>query len=165
MRTIYLTSVTVHVLAAVFWLGGMFFLALVGAPVLRRVEPPHLRAELFARLGASFRGAGWAAIGVLILTGVVNLHLVGVLRGGRWADPGFWETPYGSTLAWKLTFVAAMVTLSAIHDFSLGPRAGRAAPGTLDSIRLRRRASWLARLSAVFGVLLVIAAVRLARGG
>ena len=41
--TLYNLVVTLHVLAALFWLGGMFFLALVGAPVLRAVEPPELR--------------------------------------------------------------------------------------------------------------------------
>ena len=47
----YLVNVTIHVFAALFWLGGMFFLALVGAPVLRKVEPPELRARLFQQLG------------------------------------------------------------------------------------------------------------------
>ena len=36
-------SVPLHVLAALLWLGGMFFLAALGAPVLRRVEPPAAR--------------------------------------------------------------------------------------------------------------------------
>ena len=40
---LYYASVSVHVLAAMLWLGGMFSLAVVGAPVLRRVEPPALR--------------------------------------------------------------------------------------------------------------------------
>ena len=45
--SLYFINVTIHVFAALLWLGGMFFLAAVGAPVLRRVEPPALRAELF----------------------------------------------------------------------------------------------------------------------
>ena len=43
MPGLYWLSVTVHVLAAMLWLGGTFFLAAVGAPVLRKVEPPALR--------------------------------------------------------------------------------------------------------------------------
>lgn len=61
--------------------------------------------------------------------------------------------------------VAAMVTISALHDFVHGPRAGRAAPGSPEAIALRKRAALYARLNAILGVLLVIAAVRLARGG
>ena len=57
MSAAYWISVTVHVLAALFWLGGMLFLGLVGAPVLRAVEPPALRQRLFHDLGMRFRGA------------------------------------------------------------------------------------------------------------
>src|SRR5689334_7333788 len=62
MREIYLLNVTLHVLAAMLWLGGMLSLALVGAPVLRQVDPPALRAELFTRIGRRLRGVGWGAI-------------------------------------------------------------------------------------------------------
>jgi len=40
----YYLNVTIHVLAAMVWLGGMLFFAAVGAPVLRKVESPQLRA-------------------------------------------------------------------------------------------------------------------------
>jgi copper resistance protein D len=163
MRTLYLTSVTVHVLAALLWLGGMFFLAVVGAPVLRRVEPPALRARLFRELGEGFRRAGWIAIGVLMLTGALNLYFAGVLS--RLGAAELWATPYGRTLAWKLAAVGLMVSFSAVHDFYLGPRAAAAAPGSPDALRLRSSAAWLARINAMVGLVLVVAAVRLARGG
>jgi uncharacterized membrane protein len=57
---LYYLNVTVHVLAAFLWLGGMFFLGAVGAPVLRRLEPPELRARIFRELGQQFRSVGWA---------------------------------------------------------------------------------------------------------
>jgi copper resistance protein D len=165
MRSLYLANVTVHVLAAFLWLGGMFFLAAVGAPVLRSVEPAALRARLFEQLGYRFRTAGWVAIGVLLVTGVLNLHMVGLLRWERLADPVLWASPYGHALAWKLGAVAAMIAVSAVHDFVHGPRAGRLVPGSPEALASRRRASWLARANAAFGLVLVIAAVRLARGG
>lgn len=163
MTTAYWINVTVHVLAAMLWLGGMFFLAAVGAPVLRDVEPPSLRAELFRRLGERFRGVGWAAIGVLVLTGVLNLHFRGFLR--LMDDGAFWASRYGHALAWKLASVAAMIAISAVHDFVLGPAASRLTPGSPSALRARRRAAWLARINAIVGLVLVIAAVRLARGG
>lgn len=162
MSTAYWINVTVHVLAAMLWLGGMFFLAAVGAPVLRAVEPPSLRAELFRRLGERFRGVGWAAMGVLVGTGVLNLHFRGLL--GRMDDGAFWASRYGHALAWKLGAVAAMIAVSAVHDFVLGPAASRLTPGSTPALRARRRAAWLARVNAVIGLVLVIAAVRLARG-
>jgi len=50
LPTLYFASVTVHVLAAMVWLGSMSFLAVVGAPVLQLVEPPELRQHLFNAL-------------------------------------------------------------------------------------------------------------------
>lgn len=163
MRSLYLANVTVHVLAALLWLGGMLFLAVVGAPVLRKLEPPRLRAEIFRQLGARFRTVGWITIGVLLATGVLNLHFSGALY--RLGDASMWGTRYGHALAWKLVAVAVMVGASALHDFVLGPRAARLPPGSPAGIAARKRASWIARINALVAVLLVIAAVRLARGG
>ncbi|HUP52258.1 MAG TPA: hypothetical protein VM198_07270, partial [Longimicrobiales bacterium] len=66
-------------------------------------------------------------------------------------------------LAWKLGLVGVMIAVQAVHDFWLGPRAGRATPGTPEARALRSRAAWLARLNALLGVALVYAAVRLGR--
>lgn len=163
--SLYHLNVTIHVLAALLWLGGMFFLGAVGAPVLRKVEPPALRAELFRRLGEQFRNVGWIAIGILIATGIGNLYFRGLLRWDVFGSRAFWAAPYGHSLAWKLGTVSAMVALSALHDFVLGPAASRAVPGSPEALRLRRRAALLARLNAGVGIILIIAAVRLARGG
>jgi uncharacterized membrane protein len=162
---LYFLSVTVHVLAALLWLGGMFFLAVVGAPVLRKVEPPALRAELFRRLGEQFRRVGWAAIAVLLVTGLTNLHFRGVLSQDVLGSAGFWAAPFGRALAWKLVAVGVMLGVQAVHDFLVGPAASRLPPESPEMPRVRRQAALLARASAVLGVIVVIAAVRLARGG
>ena len=163
--SLYHLNVTLHLLAALLWLGGMFFLAVVGAPVLRTVEPPALRAELFRRIGAGFRTAGWAAIAVLLVTGVLNLWFRGFLRWEVLASGAFWSTRWGMALAWKLAAVALMLAFQAIHDFVHGPAASRVTPGTPEAARMRRRAALLARANAVLGLVVVAAAVRLARGG
>jgi Predicted integral membrane protein len=166
LPALYFASVTLHVLAAMLWLGGMFFLAVVGAPVLRRVEPPELRQRLFNALGVRFRGLSWCTIAVLVATGVLNLKYRGWLGwDGVLGARAFWATPVGHALAWKLGAAATMIGVSAMHDFLLGPRAGAAAPGSAGAMALRSRAGWAVRLNALTGVVLVIAAVRLARGG
>ena len=161
----YYTSVTLHVLAAMLWLGGMLFLGAVGAPALRAVEPPALRARLFAEIGARFRGVGWACIAVLLVTGVANLWFRGWLRGPEPAvlQGTFWRTGTGVALALKLGAVVLMVANSAVHDFVIGPRAGHLTPGSPEAVRVRTRAALMARVNALVGVGLVIAAVRLAR--
>jgi len=164
--TLYHLSVFLHVMAALVWLGGIFFLALVAAPVLRRVDPPHLRARLFRELGERFRWVGWGAIGVLLVTGGSNLHFRGLLSREFLGDPAFWSgTPYGRALGWKLFFVITMLLNQGLHDFWLGPAAGRVDPGNPKGERLRRWAGGLARANGVIALLLVYVAIRLARGG
>ena len=160
----YWINVTLHVLAAIIWLGGMFFFALVGAPVLRRVEPAAVRADLFTGFGRRFRKVGSAALAVLIVTGVANLHFRGLLHSHVLGSAAFWRTPYGGSLAWKLGSVIVMMGAGAAHDV-LAVRSGRTAPGSHEADRLRRRGSLLARIAAIAGLVAVVAAVRLARGG
>lgn len=165
MSLLHFLNVSVHLLAALLWLGGMFFLAVVGAPVLREVDPPSLRARLFQRLGERFRSVGWWAIAVLVATGVGNLHFRGVLDAAVLGSADFWAAPFGRALAWKLAAVTAMIVVSAIHDFWLGPAAKRAGRDDPRADAMRRWAAWLARANAVLGLVVVLAAVRLARGG
>jgi uncharacterized membrane protein len=165
MHPLYWISVSLHVLSAMLWLGGMLFLGIVGAPALRAVEPATLRQQLFHSLGVRFRSAGWAAIAVLVLTGFVNMHFRGLLQwSGVLDDSEFWATSVGHALAAKLVLVTIMLAVSAVHDFILGPAAGRVVAGSAEALHLRRRAALLARANALAGVLLVLAATRLARG-
>jgi len=166
MTLLYFATVLLHVLAALLWLGGMVFFGLVGAPALRAVEPPALRQQLFQQLGLRFRTVGWVAIGVLLVTGVLNLQLRGLLHWtGVLGAPEFWRTGFGRALAVKLTAVTAMIVVSLVHDFILGPAAGRASPGSPQALVMRRRAALLARANALVGLVVVGAAVWLARGG
>lgn len=136
----------IHVLAAMVWIGGMFFVALVLVPVVRSLNDPPLRARLFHQAGVRFRTVGWITLALLLASGLGNL----------------WLRPYLLTLPRfhvKLGLVVVALALSAIHDFGLGPRAGR--PGA--DPRLRTWASWLARANVL--VVLVIVLLGLALRG
>jgi copper resistance protein D len=128
-----------HVMAAITWIGGMLFIALVLVPVTRRVGDPALRTRLVQDAGQRFRTVGWIALGLLLLSGLGNLWFRPYLLGvGRFQ--------------WKLGLVVLALVLSAVHDFVLGPRAGR--PGADPALRVR--ASWLARANVVVVVLAVL---------
>ncbi len=159
----YSASVTLHVLAAIFWLGGMFFLGIVGAPALAGLDP-DLRRRLFKEIGLRFRGPGWVAISVLLMTGLVNLHFRGILVPALHGGRDFWLTPIGQILAWKLGLVLAMVTIGAVHDFWLGPLSGEIDSGSKEHLRVRKLVTRLGRLNAVLGILVVYFATRLIRG-
>ncbi|MFN7940379.1 MAG: DUF4149 domain-containing protein [Thermoanaerobaculia bacterium] len=163
MRVLYLLSVWIHLLSVVTWLGSTISVALILVPALRRRGDRRLTAELMDAAGRRLRTMGWIAFALLALTGTTQLYV----RGFRFADltGTLWQGEFGRALAVKLVLFALVVALSAIHDFSLGPRAGRAAPGSAEAESLRRRASWLGRLNLVFGLLIVFFASGLVRGG
>src|SRR5712692_10865260 len=109
-------NVWLHIVAAVIWIGGMLFLSLVAVPVLRQVESPLLRMDLFRAMARRFRGLVWICIAILVLTGIGN-----VLFSGN-TLPG---SAYMKVLQIKLVLVAILVGLGLLHDFVIGPRAGR----------------------------------------
>lgn len=165
MSTLYYINVSVHLLAALLWLGGMLFLAVVGAPVLRNLEDATLRRDLFSRIGEQFRLVGWIAIAILLVTGVGNLYFRGIFSAGLLGSSAFWGSSYGTSLAVKLAAVLFMLVVQAVHDFIHGPRSGRLDPASEEGRRARRTAAWFGRLNAIAGLVVVLAAVRLARGG
>ncbi len=158
--------VWLHVLAAAVWLGGMVFLVLVLVPVVRRQEYGQHASRLVHLTGTRFRAVGWICLGLLAVTGLINLWY----RGIGWAvlsSAGFWASPFGSLLGWKLLVVAAILALSACHDFLVGPRAtaaGQTDPGSAAALRLRRRASWMGRVNLLLALAAVAFGVMLVRG-
>jgi putative copper resistance protein D len=94
-----------HLLAAGAWLGGLIPLALLG-------RGPRADAETaFTR----FSGVGYAAVAVLVGTGLLNSwYLVGTVDA-------LFNTPYGRLLAVKLGLFAMMLFLAALNRLRLVP--------------------------------------------
>jgi putative copper resistance protein D len=134
-----LAARVLHVLAAITWIGGMLFIALVLVPVVRRLSDASLRTRLVHEVGLRFRTVGWIALGFLLASGLVNLwyrpHLLSITR-----------------FQWKLGLVLLALVLSVVHDFVLGPRAG--APGADPALRVR--ASWIARVNVLVVLIVVV---------
>ena len=168
---LYQMSVFLHILSAIIWIGGMLFLALVVVPATRGL-PPAERASVFGAVGRRFRAVGWGCIGVLIVTGVVNLTYRGVTVESLLTTQ-LWGSPFGTTLALKLAVVAVMLGLSAYHDFVIGPRSvkilklagSEASPALLtEARRLRARASIVGRVETLLALVVLILAVMIVRG-
>lgn len=165
MHALYVVSVWLHILAAVTWIGGMFFLVLVVVPWLRRGD--RAKAAAFLReTGVRFRDVGWTCFAILLVTGTFNLWV----RGVRWPDlidPVWLSSPFGSAVAWKIAAFTAVVAVSAWHDFRLGPKAALAVerdPHGAEAERLRRLASKVGRLNVLLALALVAFAVIIVRG-
>ncbi len=167
MRSLYLFSVWLHVLSAVAWIGGMFFLVLVVVPWLRSGSGARDMAGAFLReTGERFRAVGWACFTLLIITGTFNLWF----RGVRWSDfvnPDWLASDFARVLLTKLAAFTGVLIVSAIHDFSTGPNAAAAiaaAPTSAEAARLRKQASVLGRVNALLALVIVALAVMLVRG-
>jgi copper resistance protein D len=163
MRVLYLISVWLHILAAMTWIGGMFFLVLVVVPWMRRGHREQ-GARLLRETGTRFRTVGWIAFGILVATGTYNLWARGV-RFGDFVSAVWLASPFGRAVVAKLALFAVVLAVSAIHDFGIGPRAAIAVEaGAPDAERLRRLASYLGRGNALLALGLVGLGVILVRG-
>jgi putative copper export protein len=150
MSTLYAVTVTIHILAAALWIGGMGAFALVVVPAARRSLGEGEARGLLRAVGFRFASVGWWALGTLFVTGVANLGFRGVLP--LLATASFWRTPFGTTLAAKLTFVVFVVLASLAHarDAKHPSPSGRA-----RASRLGRATLLLSTVVVLFGVLLV----------
>jgi putative copper export protein len=150
-------SLMLHVIAAIFWVGGMLFLSLVVVPFLKTIEDEEKRSQIYQVMGTKFRFWGWIAIAILLVTGPLNLYLIGIPPGVIF-DPAFHGYGYGWTLMAKLGLVFIIVVSSLVHDFWLGPRARHSA-------RYAKLAMYLGRSNLIIALIIVALAVFLRAGG
>lgn len=156
----YLTLVILHILAAVSWVGGMIFLSLVLAPLVRsRKAVPEFMA-LFRSAALRFRPIVWVAMAILLMTGPMLLSL----RGVALANPSSWP---GIVTA-KLMLVALLLFLTLLHDLVLGPQVSRVSAipesqRTAGEQMVFKTARWLPRVSLLLALAVVITAAALAR--
>ncbi|MBX5482846.1 MAG: DUF4149 domain-containing protein [Myxococcaceae bacterium] len=163
---LYELSVWLHILAACAWIGGMAFLVFVVVPLLRRPDLSKVAAAFVQKSGERFRILGWTCLGILVATGSFNMWI----RGIHWSsffDGTYAQNPSARALAWKLLLVAAVLVVSAIHDFYVGPRATRlweADPTSAEAKRARRQASRYGRINGTLALIIVLLAVFIVRG-
>lgn len=156
----YSTLVILHILAAVIWIGGMIFLSLVLAPLVRgRKAVPEFMA-LFRSAALRFRPIVWVAIVVLLTTGPLLLSQ----RGIQVTSPAAWP----GIVTVKLTLVGLLVVLTLLHDLVFGPQVSRvsAIPESQRTAGERvvfKSARLLPRFSLLIALAVVITAAMLAR--
>lgn len=150
-------SIWIHVIAAIFWIGGMLFLTLVIAPFLKGIEDPRERSRIYQAVGTRFRFWGWIAIAILLISGPLNLYLMGISLGNL-LNPDFYRGPYGKTLITKLSLVTLIVITSFLHDFVFGPKAR-------NSAYYSNISRWIGRGNLFIALAIAFLAVALRLGG
>lgn len=111
-------SLWLHLLAVAVWIGGIVFWMIV---LLTREmsSSPDAVGTWLEPLGRRFYTVEWEALGLIVLTGLLNL--IARVRTG-----GFFQPDYQRTLGMKLGLVAGMVGLQLWQHFSLLPRLAKA---------------------------------------
>jgi putative copper export protein len=133
----------IHVVAAAAWVGGVLYGGHLVVPAAGRGAREALTLLSRGRIVA------WAALGLLVVTGLLNLRGMTVI------------SPW---LAAKIMVVLAMLALAAHRDFAVLPRAlrgienGADVPGALAGVRAL---DWLL---LVLALVVLFLAVGVARG-
>jgi uncharacterized membrane protein len=164
----YEISVWIHILMAAIWVGGLIYTAAIAVPfaVSRGAED---RQRILRGLGRRFRRIGWAAIIVLIITGLGNLLLrpspvrLYQLVNGEAFDPQRVYEPIATWLPWKLILIAVMIALMLYHDIT-STRAARQHEGDAESAPGNRGGSMAAALATLLAIAILYISVRLVRG-
>lgn len=156
----HLLFLWLHLIAAISWIGGMIFLSLVLAPLVRSRKAVPEFIALFRSAARRFRFVVWSSIGLLLSTGPVLLHY----RGLSFVDPTEWP----QVLQIKLGLVGALLLLTCAHDLLLGTQVRKisAIPeGARSSWEqtIVRTSSWVPRVALLLALGALLAAVVLVR--
>lgn len=150
--TIHRLSDIVHMLAAAVWIGGIAAFAWILIRPAAAFPGAHL-AVAYRALN-QFSRVGTLAVGLIVLTGVINsLAIVGLPQLARLPF-----SVYGKLLIIKLLLFGAMLVIAGVNRWKLTPAFG-------DAIRdndpypsiARLRWSLLAEGSAAFAILALVA--------
>jgi len=107
---------TVHLLAAIVWVGGTVALVFVAVPPVQQLEG-EARARLLREFGRRWRPIGWSALGVAVVTGIVL-----AVRAHAFDSA---PHDFDWVLAVKGALVGLLVAGAYLHDFVLGPGLAR----------------------------------------
>jgi len=156
----WFTLVSLHILAAMSWVGGMMFLSLILAPLVRKESAMPEFTEFFRSCARRFRIVVWVATGLLLTTGPILLSQWGM----DLTNPSTWSP----IVRVKLGLVALLLSLTFLHDLVLGPMVSQVGTIPTSSRTLRQHllletARLVPRLSLLIALAVVLAAAELAR--
>jgi len=140
----------IHLIAVIFWFGGLLFQWLVLGPVLLGANPITRDLEVQRKVNQRFKTVRWISLLTLIVTGVMNL----LYEGGS----ARLESDWGGILMIKLFLVAVVIGLSLVLDVVMSPGGRR-----LPSPHLPASVKWINLGILLLGLLTSLIAVYLAR--
>jgi copper resistance protein D len=148
--------VWLHLIAAAVWVGSQIFVGVVAVPAVRAIPDIQLRVTVLQTLTRRYGYVGWVSLAVLGGTGLHRLSralpdLALLFQGG-----------YGGALFTKLVLGLAILLLTAVHTWFIGPRLLAAMEAGTPTRRLARASLLLSMVNLWLSlwVLWVVATLR-----
>ena len=154
MTTWYYLSVWLHIIGAGFWIGGMLFLPLVLLPSIKNSPD---RRDLLMATGLKFRFYGYIVMGMMFITGLLNIYL----RGIDFSWNFFILSRYGQLVIYKIFLFILMLVISLLHDLFVG----RKALEKMENNQIKMIARWTGRLLLLIALVMAFLGVMISRGG
>ena len=152
----------IHIVAVTVWIGPQFFMFLVTVPAVRVIEDPAVRLQVMRVIVQRFGWLAWAAMAVIVLSGVSNLFQEANEFGHLWDT----EYRYFQIFSTKMVLVGLMVILTALHTFVIGPKQLRLQEemqgDSAEAAGLRRVSIIVSSLTLLISIAVVYAAALLA---
>ena len=156
-----------HILAIAVWVGPQFFLFIAALPAIRTIEDRQTRARVMRTIVTRFGWLSWAAMLVIVLSGISNLFQVGGDTPLNWASAN--DFRYGRIFVEKMVIVGLAVALTAVHTFVVGPRqlalAEQMEADAAETARLRRISIAISSVALLASVLAIFMGSLLANHG
>lgn len=148
---LFSVAIFAHLLAACTWLGGMIYINLIFMPMLKTVEP-SAAGKLVRENGIRFPKLAWASVGLLIITGLMQLNLDALFD---------FSTDYGTFLTLKLITIGVMISIGLYITFLLYPKLIKMAPQdgeapSAEFVSLQKKLPLLARINMILGILVLL---------
>jgi putative copper export protein len=108
-------SLLLHIIALVLWLGNIAFFLIVFGPAVHYLQP-GVGIRILNQGRIAFGYISWTAVGLLVITGIVNLFVQSRLTGGHVGEY------YLGVLGIKLLLFVAMLVHHCLQVFKYGPK-------------------------------------------
>ena len=148
------TCLFIHIVFSSLWVGGMIFMALVLAPVVRKLPNS---VELFKKVGIRYSLVGtFIGLPVLFLTGICNINNLGYSFIDIFKSDS--SNQYLFTLKHKIYLFFLTFILAIFHDIFLGLRSDK-------NEKFRKGARIIGIINLIIGLIILYLASELRFGG
>ena len=151
----------IHVLAVTVWIGPQFMMFIAAIPALRTIEDRAVRAKVMRTIVTRLGWLAWAAMAVIVLTGLSNIFQV--------QDENEAVDIFDSDVRWfhifnlKIVLVVIMVALTAVHTFMIGPKQlavnEQAEIDEVEAKRLRRQSMMISGTALLLSIAVLLVAM------